>query len=340
MKNNRFAIALLSGLLVLTILLALFGPNLFRKRNATAQHTGAPPAFIAAKGIVESEEKVDVSSKVSSTISAILVTEGDAVKKGQALVRFDDSKIQSQVNMAESTLLEAQARLRELETGYRKEDVEMARSRLQWAEAKHREAEEEFERQKRLYEKEATTLVELRKAEEEFKKATAELDEARVNAQKFKRGARAEEIEQARSAVEKADSELKFYLASLDDYTLKAPFNGVITDKFKNVGEAVEIGTPILELVNPERLRIRAELEETDVGKVKEGQSVEVTTDAYKDKIYKGTVYKVLPNVKRKSQRTFDPMASFDINTQIIFVKLEDYAGLTNNMTVTVRFLR
>lgn len=340
MKNNRFAIFLLSGLLVLTILLALFGPNLFRKRNATAQHTGTPPAFIAAKGIVESEEKVDVSSKVSSTISAILVTEGDSVKKGQAVVRFDDSKIRSQVNMAESALLEARARLKELETGYRQEDVEMAKSRLQWAEAKHREAEEEFERQKRLYEKEATTLVELKKAEEEFKKASAELDESRVNAQKFKRGARAEEIEQARSAVEKADSELQFYLASLEDYTVKAPFSGVITDKFKSVGEAVDIGTPVLELVNPEKLRIRAELEETDVGKVREGQSVEVTTDAYRDKTFKGTVYKVLPNVKRKSQRTFDPMASFDINTQIIFIKLDDYTGLTNNMTVTVRFLR
>jgi multidrug resistance efflux pump len=340
MKNNRFAIFLLMGLLALSLILALFGPGILQKKNATAQHAETRQMFITAKGIVESEEKLDASSRVSSTISALLVKEGDKVKKGTPLVKFDDSKIQAQVRMAESARYEARSRLKELESGYRHEDVEMAKSRMQSAEAQYSEANDEFGRQKRLYENDATTLVELKKAEEQFKKASAELDEARTNSQKLKKGARGEEIEQAKSSAEKADSELRYYQASLEDYTLKSPFNGVVTDKFRNVGEAVDVGTPVLELVNPDKLRIRAELEETDVGKVKEGQSVEVTTDAYKEKIYKGTVYRVLPNVKRKSQRTFDPMASFDINTQIIFIRLEDFSGLRNNMTVTVRFLR
>lgn len=340
MKNNRFAIFLLMGLLALALLLALFSPGMLQKKNATAQHAETKQMVITAKGIVESEEKAEASSRVSSTITALLVKEGDLVKKGAPLVKFDDSKIRAQVKMAESARYEAQARLKELETGYRSEDVEMAKSRMQSADAGYIEAKDEFERQKRLYEKDATTLVELKRAEEQFKKASAELDEARTNAEKLKKGVRSEEIEQAKSAAEKADSELRFYEASLKDYTLTSPFNGVVTDKFRNVGEAVDVGTPVVELVNPDKLRIRAELEETDVGKVKEGQSVEVTTDAYKDKVYKGTVYKVLPNVKRKSQRTFDPMASFDINTQVILIKLDDFSGLRNNMTVTVRFLR
>ena len=340
MKNNRFAIFLLMGLLAVSLILALFGPSIIQKKNATAQHAETKHMFITAKGIVESEERIDASSQVSSTISALLVKEGDQVKAGTPLVKFDDSKIRAQVKMAESALFEARSRLKELETGYRSEDVEMAKSRMQSADAQYVEAKDEFERQKRLYEKDATTLVELRKAEEQFKRASAEFDESKTNTQKLKKGVRDEEIEQAKSSAEKADSELKFYQASLKDYTLKSPFNGVVTDKFRNVGEAVDVGTPVLELVNPDKLRIRAELEETDVGKVKEGQSVEITTDAYKDKIYKGTVYKVLPNVKRKSQRTFDPMASFDINTQVIFIKLDDFSGLRNNMTVTVKFLQ
>ncbi len=296
--------------------------------------------FTTAKGIVESEEKIDASSQVSSTISAFLVKEGDEVKAGAPLVKFDDSKIIAKVKMAESTLFEARSRLRELESGYRREDVAMAKSRMQSADAKYLESKDEFERQKRLYEKDATTLIELRKAEEQFKRTSAEFDESKTNMQKLKQGVRDEEIEQAKSSVEKADSELRYYQASLKDYTLTSPFNGVVTEKFKHVGESVDVGTPVLELVNPGKLRIRAELEETDVGKVKEGQSVEVITDAYKDKTYNGTVYKVLPNVKRKSQRTFDPMASFDINTQVIFIRLEDFTGLKNNMTVTVRFLQ
>jgi len=340
MKNNRFAIFLLMGLLAVSIILALFSPSIIRKKNTTAQHAETKHMFITAKGIVESEERIDASSQVSSTITALLVKEGDQVKAGTPLVRFDDSKIRSQVKMAESALFEARSRLKELESGYRSEDVDMAQSRMQSADAKYVEVRDEFERQKRLYEKDATTLVELRKAEEQFKRASAEFDESKTNTQKLKKGVRDEEIEQAKSSAEKADSELRYYQASLKDYTMTSPFNGVVTEKFKHVGEAVDVGTPVLELVNPDKLRIRAELEETDVGKVKEGQSIEVTTDAYKDKIYKGTVYKVLPNVKRKSQRTFDPMASFDINTQVILIKLDDFSGLRNNMTVTVKFLR
>jgi multidrug resistance efflux pump len=340
MKNNRFAIFLLMGLLAVSLILALFSPGIIQKKNATAQHAETKHMFITAKGIVESEERIDASSQVSSTISALLVKEGDQVKAGTPLVRFDDSKIQTKVKMAESSYFEAKSRLKELETGYRSEDVEMAKSRMQSADAQYMEARDEFERQKRLYEKDATTLVELRKAEEQFKRASAEFDESKTNMQKLKKGVRAEEIEQAKSSAEKADSELRYYQASLKDYTLTSPFNGVVTEKFKHAGESVDVGTPVLELVNPDKLRIRAELEETDVGKVKEGQSIEVTTDAYKEKIYNGTVYKVLPNVKRKSQRTFDPMASFDINTQVILIKLQDFSGLRNNMTVTVRFLQ
>jgi multidrug resistance efflux pump len=276
------------GLLAVSLILALFGPSIIQKKNATAQHAETKHMFITAKGIVESEERIDASSQVSSTISALLVKEGDQVKAGTPLVRFDDSKIQTKVKMAESSYFEAKSRLKELETGYRSEDVEMAKSRMQSADAQYMEARDEFERQKRLYEKDATTLVELRKAEEQFKRASAEFDESKTNMQKLKKGVRDEEIEQAKSSAERADSELRYYQASLKDYTLTSPFNGVVTEKFKHVGESVDVGTPVLELVNPDKLRIRAELEETDVGKVKEGQSVEVTTDAYKDKVNKG----------------------------------------------------
>ena len=68
------------------------------------------------------------------------------------------------------------------------------------------------------------------------------------------------------------------------------------------------------------------------------GQSVEVRSDAYRDKVFSGTVRIVVAGVKRKAQKTFDPMASFDVNTQDIYIALNDYTGLAHGMTVTVRF--
>jgi len=58
MKNNRFAIFLLMGLLALSLILALFAPRILQKKNAPAQHAETKQMFITAKGSVESEERL------------------------------------------------------------------------------------------------------------------------------------------------------------------------------------------------------------------------------------------------------------------------------------------
>lgn len=74
------------------------------------------------------------------------------------------------------------------------------------------------------------------------------------------------------------------------------------------------------------------------MGRVTVGQLVEVTVEAFRDKIFNGKVIKVFPVVHKKTQKSFDPMASFDINTQKIHIQLDEYPGLKNGMTTTVRF--
>ena len=76
------------------------------------------------------------------------------------------------------------------------------------------------------------------------------------------------------------------------------------------------------------------------MGQVVVGQPVEITSDAFTKKVFPGKVTKVFHSVSKKTQKTFDPLASFDINTQKIHVSLEDYSGLVHGMTVTVRFLK
>lgn len=338
MKNSRFGILIIAIIVILAISLAIFGPMLLKKRVVTE----IPPVreFVTAKGIVESEEEIEIGSQVPGRILRVAVDEGDRIKKGQIMVILDSSKVSERVRMTEAMLREAEARLRELKAGYRPEDIEMARNRVNRVEAVYQKAKDDYERQKRLYEKNATTYIELDRAEERMKVALEELNEARANLQKYSKGAREEEIQQAKATVERASSELRYNKALLKDYAIPSPIDGIVVEKLRDADETVDVGTPILKLANTEKLRIRAELEETDVGKVKEGQKAEVYTDAYEGKIYKGTVYRVVPAVKRKAQRTFDPMASFDINTQNIFIRLDDYSGLKNGMSVTVRFIK
>jgi HlyD family secretion protein len=343
MMNKRSGILAVIILVIVTIGLAVLGPSFFKpgagsKSQRQTQMTAH--TLTVAKGVVESEQEVDISSQVPGIIAEMKVEEGDSVKKGQLLVILDSGKIFAKMKKSEAALNEAKARLTELRAGYRAEDTEIAQSNVDRAEAVYEKAKDDYERQNRLYKKDATTLIELQNAEEEMKVAAAQLGESKADLQKRLTGVRKEEIEQARSAVDSAYAELKYYNLLLRDYTISSPIDGVVVERYKDADEMLEAGTPILKIVNPDKLRIKAELEETDVGKATEGQLVEVSTYAYKDKVYHGKVYRVLPVVKRRSQRTFDPMASFDINTQDIYIHLDNFTGLKNGMSVTVRFMK
>ncbi len=314
-------------------------------RQKPALETVKPPqapavqerAFLA-KGIVESEEEIDIGSQVSGLITRIPAAEGDRVRKGQTLVVLDSDKPQTRVKLQEAALEEARARLREHEAGYRTEDIEMAQERLKRVEAILRNAADEDGRQKRLFGKGAATLVEVDRAEERARVALAEVSEARAGLQKLQRGVRKEEVEQARAAVEKMSAELNYFRRVVRDYTILSPIDGLVTERFRDPHETVDVGTPILKIINPAKLRVRAELEETDAGRVQEGQGAEVTVDAFKEKVYHGKVYKVFPVIKRKALRTFDPTQAMDISTQGIYVRLEDFSDLKVGLSVSVRF--
>lgn len=341
MKNNKIGIFAIAILVIVALFLAIFGPMVVRKR--AVKESGVQQikdTFVSAKGVVESAEEIEIGSQVSGVIAEIKADEGDMVKKGQPLVILESAKVTASVKKAEAMLGETKARLRELESGYRAEDIEMAKNRARRAEAVYQQANDEHQRLNRLYRKDAATRVELDRAEEKMKVSLEELNESKANLKKFQQGARQEEIEQARAVVDKAASELKQNKAILRDYYIHSPIDGVVAERLKDPDETVDVGTPVMKLVNMNKLRIRVELEETDVGKIVEGQAVEIYTDTHKDKIYHGKVYKVVPVVKRKSVKTFDPVASFDINAQAIFINLDDFTGLKNGMTVTVRFMK
>lgn len=342
MKNNRFVILIIVALVIVAVALALFGPMIFRKKvdKIVPEIQKATDAAITSKGVVECKEEALVGSQASGIIREVRVNEGDEVRKGEPIVILNSDKIAAKVNQAEAMTREAADRLRELEAGYRQEDIEIARARAKRAEVVYNQDNDEFQRQERLYRKDAVTLIERDRALEKVRIAADELKAAETTLQKLLKGERKEDIEQARATIASNSAELKYYQALLRESTITSPIDGVVTERLKEAGEIVDVGTPIMKLINPKKMRIRAEVEETDMGQVKDGQAVEVTTDAYRDKIYRGRVYKIFPDVRRKAQKTFDPMASFDINTQQIYVRLDDFSGLKNGMTVTVRFLK
>lgn len=342
MKNNRFGILIISALVIAAVALALYGPLIFRKEvNKSVTYVQqTADAAVTSKGVVESEDEVQLGSQVAGIIQSVRAKEGDLVRKGQPLVILDSGKALARVKQAEAQERESRERLMELEKGPRSEDIEIARDRAKRAEVVYNQAKDEFQSQERLYRKDATTLIELDRAQERMKTEAEELKSAESNLQKLLKGERQEQIEQAKAEVARNSADKNYSQELLKEYIVSSPIDGVVSARQKEEGEIVDIGTPLMKLINPQKMRIRAEIEETDVGKVKDGQPVEVISDAYRGKVYRGKVYKIFPDVKRKAQKTFDPMASFDVNTQQIYIRLDDFTGLKDGMTVTVRYLK
>lgn len=340
MKIGRFGKAIIIALAAAVVILALFGPRLVEKKPVK-QETGSmqrPRSGITAKGVVESSEEIVLGSQVKGQIRRMFVSAGSTVSKGQLLLEFDDDKAAAQLQQAKAALSGAESRLRELSSGYRSEDIAMSQAGQQRAEAVYREARNEFERQQRLFSKDATTRVEVTRAEEKLRVAEAQLRESEANVLKYRKGMRSEEVEQARSARDRAAAELRYCEGVMKDYRVLAPISGLVAERMRAAGESTDVGTPLLKLINPDLTRVRAELEETEAGKVTVDQQAEVTADAYPGKVFEAKVTKVLPVVQKKTQKSFDPVASFDINTQEIHLSLKDFTAFKNGMTVTVRF--
>ena len=344
MKFGKFGVLLLCLLGAVVLILAVLSPALFTSNDKApvnqVGHDAEQYWPLSAKGIVESVEAVEIASQHEGRVAEVFVDEGDAVKTGQLLIRLDRSKIDARIATAEASLRHAAAKRKEAETGYRREDTTAARHAVERALAIADEARRDFDRQQRLFSQGAVTRVARDRAEEAWQVAQADFKEAQAQLEKMQKGPRGEELAAARAEEEQARAELDYIKALANDCEVTSPIDGVVVNRYRDAAETVDIGTPMLALVNPGKLRVWAELEETDVGKVAVGQNIVVIVDAHPGQEFKGKVTKVYAAVQRKSQKTFDPVATFDINTQKIMIALDDYNGLVHGMSVTVRFLK
>lgn len=342
MKFGRQGVMVLVLLGAFTLVVAIVSPAVFKGLVALAdRHEQAGPDWqLAAKAVVESKHEIAISSQITGVIKEALVDEGDRVKTGQAMIIFDQAKALAQIDIAEAILLQSQVNLEELERGYRKEDIDAALRIFERKNIILEDERKELMRIEQLFTTGAVTEAAKDKAKRDHDVALAELREARANLNKLQKGPRKEEIASVRADVGRAAAELKLAQAKLQDYTILSPIDGLVIKRSADIGETVDIGTPVLTIIDPDNLRIWAELEETDAGKVVNGQSVLIEADALPGKRFKGKVIHVTSAVQRKQQKSFDPAASFDINTQKILITLDDYSGLVHGLTVTVLFTK
>ena len=251
--------------------------------------------FIKISGNIEATE-ADVGFKVSGRIINRYYEEGDWVEKGKVLARLDSEDLRNRLELARATFLSAQARLTKLSAGSRPEEIREAEAAVNQAKFDRDNKQIQYERMKLLYEKRVIPKESYDNSETALKVAKAALERVNQSYLLVKEGPRKEDIDDARAQVEQAKASLKLAETQLSYAVIYSPFSGVVLVKSGEVGEVVNPGTPVLTLADIENVWLKAYIAETDLGKIKWGQEVIVTTDLRPQKDYKGqNIFHLLP---------------------------------------------
>ncbi len=244
---------------------------------------------IKVSGNIEAIE-ANVGFKIPGRIVSRFFEEGDWVEKGKVLAKLDDEDLRQRLDLARATLMSAQARLSKLLAGSRPEELRQAEANLHQAQFDLGNKEIQYERMKSLHERRVISKEAFDNAETSYKVAKATLQVATENYQLVKEGPRREDIEDARAQVEQARVSLKLTETQLSYAVLYSPISGIVLVKSSEVGEVVNPGTSVLTLADINNVWLKAYIPEPDLGRVKWGQEVIVTTDLRPKKECKGRI--------------------------------------------------
>ncbi|NEP06333.1 MAG: efflux RND transporter periplasmic adaptor subunit [Okeania sp. SIO2G4] len=203
----------------------------------------------------------------------------------QAFQLLENGTRPEEIARARAEVAEAQSQLEELENGTRPEEI--ARAKAEVAEA-----------QSQLEELENGTRP------EEIARAKAEVAEARSQLEELENGTRPEEIARARAEVAEMEAQVRYQEILLEDTQVRAPFSGIITQRYATKGAFVTPATSASNATSASStsivalargLEVLAKVPEADIGQIKSGQSVEIVADAYPDQVFKGKVKLIAP---------------------------------------------
>ncbi|WP_035612219.1 efflux RND transporter periplasmic adaptor subunit [Haloferula sp. BvORR071] len=240
------------------------------RKESTSGGGSSAKTLLNASGYVTTRLDATVSSKVTGKVKEILVEEGMKVEKDQVLARLDDSNVLTALRLSEARLVASQRALAEAEPG------------LVYAEA-------ELGRMTGLEKDRAVSRTLYERADSEA------------------RGLRAR-VDRLKSEITVAERQVDDWKQQLDDTIIRAPFAGVVTTKDSQPGEMISpisagggfTRTGICTLVDMNSLEIEVDVGESFINRVKSGQPVQATLDAYADWKIPCKVIAIIPTADRQ----------------------------------------
>jgi len=284
------------------------GPQAVEVARVTTVEVKEAATVLVAGGYVVAHHKIQLGSKVVGRVAWIGVEKGDRVKKDQVLVRLDDTEYRAQVEQARGALQAAAARLAQLQTGSRPEEIQQARARTDETEANLRNAQTNYDRTLGLDRDGVVSKQEMDRARDQLDMARAQAEQARKNYELVRQGPRREEIDQGRALVEQARGALRYCETMRDATEIRSPIDGTVLERLVETGEMVttmfvgETGakSSVVSLADLNDLQVEVDISQTEFARVSLSQPCAVVPDAFPDRRYRAVVAEIAPQANRQ----------------------------------------
>ena len=296
---------------VLFLVLALIG--IFSSRTAKISvrvatiERGTLRSQISTNGKVEPVKNFEAHALTAATVRRVFVHEGQHVKKGQLLVELEDADARTQAAHAMAQLRSAEADENAAKTGGTREEVLNTEAELAKARADRDVARRNLESVTRLNEKGAASSGELRDAEAQLNRAAAQVG---LLEQKRKSRYSTAELAKVDAQASAARASLAAAHSLLAKSNIRAPQAGIVYSLPVREGTYVNAGDLLLEEADLSKVLVRAFVDEPDLGRLHEGQKIEVTWDALPGRTWLGTVTGVPASVKLHGNRNVGELVS------------------------------
>ncbi|MEN6423707.1 MAG: efflux RND transporter periplasmic adaptor subunit [Smithella sp.] len=256
-------------------------------------------------GTIETTQ-ANLSFQVPGSVLKVNFQEGQSVTRGQIIAELDRSEFESRYAQAKANLDRAQKTKKQLETMLElskntlPSEVSRAKANVQSARDTLKNAEKNYKRFEDLFakgvvsEKERDALkLQYDVAQSRLAESEAVLKLAQGNLTKI--DAVKEDIEVANAQINAVSAALNQSSIYLDYTQLKSPMDGVITSRNIEPGETVTTGREVITISDLSRVDLKIFVDETEIGKVKPGQKVDVKVDTFPGKTYTGYVSFISP---------------------------------------------
>lgn len=295
------------------------------KRPPQAATQTSEPAFVVAAGRVEPlGEEIKLGAELDGKLERVLVEEGAEVRRGQVLAVLRNADFAARVATARAALAARQATLERLATGARGEEKLEAEALVREAEAELSASRAERDRRSQLLHRGAVSRSEYDLTDRDASKAQARLDAARQRLALVQRQTRVEDLHRAEAEVAQAAAMVAEAEAALDKTFIRSPVAGRVLRRYKQQGESVTAGeTGVFSVGDFRALRVRVDVDERDVARLRLGQPAWVRAEAYGDRKFTGKVVEIGQALGRKNVRTGEPTERVDTKILETLVELD-----------------